>query len=177
MYADLYTKDVPIYIADPPTGSYRAGMYLPRLPHLSRVDFRAESTSTESPIFSGRYGGQLNYMNGGYHDGYTNYGQLMGNAVGRQGRIFQGWTTLHLSARREIQFSFADHQVDPNFVPRGGLWQDYTVSHEIHAQSGFYLKGSLQFEHIQHYPMLFAGSVNNLTASLEVGFTNPWSKP
>ena len=46
LYADLYSKDVPLYIADPPTGSYRAGMYVPRLPHMSRMDFRFESTST-----------------------------------------------------------------------------------------------------------------------------------
>ena len=95
----------------------------------------------------------------------------MGNTVGRQGRIFQGWTTWHLSGVQSLQLAFLDHQVDPNFVPGGGLWQDYAVSHEIHMQSGFYVKTMLQFEHIQHFPILFPGSVNNTTASVEIGFS------
>ena len=174
LYADLYSKDVPIYIADPPTGAYRAGMYLPRLPHASRMDFRFESTSTESPVFATPYGGQLNYYNGGYRDGYTNYGQLMGNVVGRQGRIFQSWSAIHFSAVNQIQFSFKDQQVDPHFVPGGGLWQDYIVSHEIHLRSGIYVKSAMQFEHIQHFPMLFNGNVNNVTGSIELGFVPSW---
>ncbi len=169
LYADLYTDDVPIYISDPPTGAYRAGMYIARLPRLSRLDFRCESTSTESPIFSNPIGGHLNYWNFVYRDGYTNFGQLMGNVVGRQGRIFQGWTTFHVSALHDVQFSFSDHQVDPKYLPGGGLWQDYAISHEIHARSGFYAKSLLQFEHIQHFPILFQRSTNNVTASLELG--------
>jgi hypothetical protein len=140
------------------------------------MDFRFESTSTESPVFSDTFGGLLNYANGG-NDGYTNHGELMGNTVGRQGRIFQAWTTYHVSPVHEIQFSFRDHQVDPHFVPGGGLWQDYMVSHEIHARSGFYAKTMLQFEHISHFPVLFRGSVNNVTASVELGFTPLWTKP
>jgi hypothetical protein len=176
LYADLYTKDVPIYLADPPTGSYRAGMFLPRLPHASRMDFRFESTSTESPIFATPYRGLLNYYNSGYRDGYTNYGQLMGNTVGRQGRIFQAWSAIHLSAVDQIQFSFKDQQVDPHFVPGGGLWQDYIVSYEMHVRSGFYVKSAMQFEHIQHFPMLFNGRVNNITGSIEIGFVPAWLK-
>jgi membrane-associated phospholipid phosphatase len=176
LYADLYEKVIAVYLADPPLGAYRAGMYIPRLPRLSRMDFRFESTSTESPVFSDTFGGLLNYANGG-NDGYTNHGELMGNTVGRQGRIFQAWTTYHVSPVHEIQFSFRDHQVDPHFVPGGGLWQDYMVSHEIHARSGFYAKTMLQFEHISHFPVLFRGSVNNVTASVELGFTPLWTKP
>jgi hypothetical protein len=176
LYADLYTKDVPIYIADPPTGSYRAGMYFPRIPHASRMDFRFESTSTESPVFGTPYGGLLNYYNGGYRDGYTNDGQLMGNVVGRQGRIFQAWSAIHFSAVHQIQFSFKDQQVDPHFVPGGGLWQDYIVSHAIQLRSGFYVKSSMQFEHIQHFPMLLSGNVNNITGSVELGFVPAWWK-
>jgi hypothetical protein len=177
-YGDLFEDDKVIYFINPPRGAYRAGMFVPRLPHLSRVDFRVESTSTESPDFNFQepVGGHLNYYDGRYRDGYINYGQLMGNTVSRQGRIFQGWTTFHASALHEIQFSVSDHQIDPRFIPGGGLWQDYTLSHEIHLQSGFYAKSSVQFEHIQHYPMLFTGIVNNVTGSVEIGFAPVWSK-
>jgi capsule assembly protein Wzi/PAP2 superfamily protein len=176
LYGDLYTDNVVTYLADPPISSYRAGMYLPRLPRLSRVDFRVESTSTMSPVYGNPYGGLTNYWGDRYRDGYTNYGELLGNTVGRRGRIFQGWTTFHISSLHQIQFSFLHHQVDPKFVPGGGLWQDYGVSHEIHARSGIYAKTMIQFEHIQHFPILFNGSPNNVTASVELGFTSVWAK-
>jgi hypothetical protein len=171
LYADLFSNVVPLYIVDPPDAAYRAGMFVPRLPRLHHVDFRFESTSTEAPIFTIPTGGYVFYWDIKYHGGYINDGQLMGNTVGRKGRSFQAWTTIHLSDLHQIQFSFTHRQVDPRFVPGGGLWQDYSASHEIHMRSGFYMKTMLQFEHIQHFPMLFAGSVNNATASVELGFT------
>ena len=167
-YGDFYGDDVPLIFYKPTRGAYRVGMFIPRLPHLSRVDLRAEAISTESPGFEDPFGGHLNYWNYVYRDGWTNDGQLMGNTVGRQGRTFRGWTTFHFSALHEIQFSFTDHQV-PHLVPGGGSWQDYTASHEIHFQSGLYVKSMVQFEHIQHYPILFHGQVNNVSASIEFG--------
>jgi hypothetical protein len=168
IYGDLFTDDLPIYMYNPTRGAYRFGIFIPRLPHLSRADFRSEATSSESPDFEYPTGGLLNYYNSIYRDGYTNDGQLMGNTVGRQGRMFQQWITFHLSALHEIQFSFTDHQV-PHMVPGGGLWQDYTTSYEIHFRSGLYVKSRVQFEHIQHYPILFNGQVNNVSASIELG--------
>jgi len=176
LYGDFYSDNVVAYFADPPISSYRAGMYLPRLPRMSRVDFRVESTSTMAPVYEHPYGGLTNYWADRYRDGYTNYGELMGNTVGRRGRIFQGWTTFHISSLHQIQFSFLHHQVDPKFVPGGGLWQDYAVSHEIHRRSGVYAKSMVQVEHIQHFPMLFHGSVSNVTASVELGFTPKGAK-
>ena len=171
LYADLFANVVPFYFADPPDAAYRAGMFVARLPRLHRVDLRIESTSTEAPIFTFPNGGYVFYWDIKYHGGYVNDGQLMGNTVGRKGREFQGWTTFHFSDLNQIQFSFTDRQVDPRFVPGGGLWQDYAASHEIHLRSGFYAKTNLQFEHIQHFPMLFKRSVDNITAYVEIGFS------
>jgi hypothetical protein len=177
LYGDFYSDNVVAYFADPPISAYRAGMYLPRLPRMPRVDFRVESTSTMSPVYEHPYGGLTNYWADRYRDGYTNYGELMGNTVGRRGRIFQGWTTIHISSLHQIQFAFLHHQVDPKFVPGGGIWQDYAVRHEFHSRSGVYEKSTVQVEHIQHFPMLFHGSVNNVTASVELGFTPQRAKP
>jgi len=171
LYAELFSNVVPFYLADPPDGAYRAGMFVPRLPHLHRVDLRIESTSTEAPIFTIPTGGYIFYWDIKYHDGYVNDGQLMGNTVGRKGRAFQDWTTIHVSDLNQIQISFTDRQVDPRFVPGGGLWQDYGASYETHLKSGFYAKTNMQFEHIQHFPMLFPGRVNNITTSVEIGFS------
>jgi membrane-associated phospholipid phosphatase len=171
LYSEFFSNVVPFYFADPPDSAYRAGMFLPRLPHLHRVDMRFESTSTEAPIFTLPTGGYIFYWDIKYHGGYVNDGELLGNTVGRKGRAFQNWTTVHLSDLNQIQFSFTDRQVDPRFVPGGGLWQDYAVSYETHRKSGVYAKTSVQYEHIQHFPLLFQGSVNNVTTSLEIGFS------
>lgn len=170
LYADLYERVVAVYIADPPIGAYRAGIYFHQLPRLRRMDLRLEGTSSEAPVYNSPLGGDVIYFDSSYRGGYTNFGELMGNTVGRQGRIFQGWTTIHLSALNQIQFSFLDHQVDPHFMVGGALWQDSGVSIEAHARSGFYAKTMFQFEHIQHFPLLFNGPVNNVTASIELGF-------
>ena len=176
LYADLYERVVAVYIADPPLGAYRAGMYIPRLPHASRMDLRLEAESTESPIYNSPFGGHINYYDSSYRDGYTNFGELMGNTVGRMGRVFQGSSTFHLSALDDIQFTFRDHQEDPHYIPGGALWRDYQLNHEIHFRAGFYAKTMVQFEQIQHFPVLFSGRVNNVAASVELGFSPVWAK-
>lgn len=176
LYGDFYSDNVPLYLVDPPISAYRAGMYLARLPHLRRMDLRLESTSTMSPVYEHPYGGLTTYWADRYREGYTNYGELLGNTVGRRGRIFQGWTTFHISPLQQIQLAVAHHQVDPKFVPGGGLWQDYAVSHEIRLRSGVYAKSMVQVERIQHFPFLFNAPVNNVSASVELGWAPEWAK-
>ena len=177
LYGDFYERVVAVYLADPPLGAYRSGMYLPRLPHLPQMDFRMESISTESKIYNSPLGGHLNYYNSGYNNGYTNVGELMGDTAGRMGRVFQGWTTYHFSAQNQVQVSFRDHQVDPRYIPGGALWRDYGVNYEFHSRSGFYAKSMIQFERIQHFPLLFNHPTRNVTASVEFGFVPLWVKP
>ena len=61
------------------------------------------------------------------------------------------------------------------FIPGGGAWQDYSLRNEFHRRSGLYVKSQLQYEHISHYPLLFNGRQQNVTAIVELGFT-PTSK-
>jgi hypothetical protein len=176
LYGDLYADDKTIYLLDPPRAAYRAGIHISRLPGASRLDFRGEAASTESPVYDG-LPGTLNFFNSEYRDGYTSNGQLLGDTVGRQGRWFQGWLTFHLGPTHLFQVGFKHNQVDPKFVPGGGRWQDYRATHEYHFQSGMYVKSSLQIEHIASYPLLFSGRVNNVTATVELGFSFDPGKP
>jgi hypothetical protein len=177
LYGDFYERVVAVFLADPPLGAYRAGLYLPQLPHLERMDFKLEATSTESPIYNSPVGGRLNYYNSGYNNGYTNFGELMGNTAGRMGRVFQGAATYHFSALNQFQLTFRDHQVDPRYIPAGALWRDIEVEYEHHFHSGFYAKTMVQYEHVQHFPVLFNGQISNVTASAEIGFMPLWAKP
>jgi hypothetical protein len=130
-----------------------------------------EAVSTESPGAGPSHtDGHLNYWNSLYRDGFTNDGNLIGNAVGREGRAIQLWSSYWISPRDTVQFVYKHSSVSSAFIPGGGAWQDYGIRGELSLKSGMYLKTLVQYEHISHYPILFSGVRSNLATSLEVGF-------
>jgi membrane-associated phospholipid phosphatase len=174
-YGDLYADDDPIPFVNPPKNPFRPGIFITRIPGISKLDLHIEATSTESPGWPGVDGkgnmGNLNYWNANYHDGYTNGGNLIGNVVGRDGQAYQGWLTYWVSSTNTLQFTYKNSSVDRAFIPGGGAWQDYSLSNSFYSNSRFYVKSQVQYEHISHYPILFRGVKQNLTAIFEMGFT------
>jgi len=170
LYGEFYQDDEPIIFRRPERGTYRPGLYIEHLPHLPKLSFRIEETYTKS---SKRMNvpGQLNYWHDRYRDGQTDDGNLLGNAVGRAGVAVQGWWNLRFSETKSLEFSAKFSSVDQAFIPGGGQWQDFSVRHTMQFRSGWYMKNFLQFEHISSYPVLFNGPVNNVVASVEVGFS------
>jgi Capsule assembly protein Wzi len=59
-------------------------LYMPRVPGLSKMDFRVEAVYTDPPT-PRSVGGQYVYWNDFYHDLYTNKGNLIGDWIGREG--------------------------------------------------------------------------------------------
>jgi hypothetical protein len=174
-YGDLYADDDPVPFVNQPKNPFRPGIFITRIPGISKLDLHIEATSTESPGWPGIDGkgnmGNLNYWNAIYHDGYTNGGNLIGNVVGRDGQAYQGWLTYWVSPTNTLQFTYKNSSVDQAFIPGGGAWQDYSLSNSVYSNSRFYVKSQVQYEHISHYPILFRGVQRNLTAIVEMGFT------
>jgi hypothetical protein len=168
-YGDLYADDDPVPFVNQPKNPYRPGIYVTRFPRLPKLDLHLEAANSESPGQPANIG-NLNYWNSQYRDGYTNNGNLIGNTVGRMGRTIQSWLTYWISPQSTLQFTYKHNSVSRDFVPQGGFWQDYDVRHEMYLASGLYVKSQVQFEHISHYPLLFPGPQNNLTAVVELGF-------
>jgi membrane-associated phospholipid phosphatase len=168
-YGELYARDNIQPLQNPSWMAFRPGIYITHFPKLSKLDLHLEVASTESP---GRNGdeGHLNYYDFQYTEGWTNDGDLIGNTVGRMGEVYQGWLTYWISPRSTLELTYKNNRVDPAFVPGGGAWQDYGLSHEMYLKSGFYLKSQFQYENISHYPILFHGPQRNITAILEAGF-------
>lgn len=160
----------------PSRAVWRPGIYLTRVPGLPRLDLRLEATSSESSGFKRDRQGHLNYWHFVYRDGYTNNGFLMGNTVGREGKNIQMWSTLWISAANRLQVGIKLNSVDAAFIPGGGNWSDYSLAHEIRLRSGMYIKTFVQYEGIRRFPILFPGSVSNVTAWMEMGLA-PWIKP
>ena len=89
--------------------------------------------------------------------------------MGREGRSIQSWLTYWISPQNTLQFNYKHSTVSSDFVPGGGAWQDYSVQNEFTLHNGFYMKTSVQYEHISRYPLLFNGPQQNVMATLEVG--------
>jgi hypothetical protein len=174
LYGEVYADDDFIPWQNPAKNAYRPGIYITRFPGIPKLDFHMEAASTESPgffNFGSTNHGNLNYWNGTYRDGYTVNGNLIGNSVGRMGRTIQSWFTYWISPQNSLQFTYKHNSVSPDFIPGGGVWQDYAVKSESCLRSGLYVKSQLQYEHISHYPLLFSGPQKNFAAVVEFGFT------
>jgi hypothetical protein len=174
-YGELEDDDDSIPLQNLAKSVLRPGIYLSRLPLLPKFDAHFEWTTSTSPgraPFQNH--GNLNYWNLDYTDGYTNNRNLMGNIVGREGVTLQAWIRYWMSPRNTLDFSWKQSRVLSDFVPGGGKWQDFQASYSVTKHSGLYLKTFLQFEHISSFPLLFAGSRNNLTAAVELGFLPQW---
>jgi len=171
-YGELEDDDDSIPLQNLTKPILRPGIYITRLPGVPKMDLDFEWTNSESP--GGRGNGQLNYWNENYRDGYLNNGDLMGNTVGRMGNSLQFWTTYWFSPRHSLQITAKDSRVYKNYLPGGAAWQDYRVSESVNLNSGFFFSGLLQYEHISHFPVLFPGAANNVTASVEIGFAPSW---
>jgi membrane-associated phospholipid phosphatase len=167
-YGEMYANDDPVPWFNPPKNPYRPGLWITRFPRLGKLDFHIEAANSESPG-QPHNTGNLNYWNHEYRDGYTNGGNLIGNTVGRMGRTIQCWLTYWISPANTMQFTYKHDSVSPDFVPKGGYWQDYGLSQQWYFGSGLYLKSQAQYEHISSYPLLFSGPQKNVTAIVELG--------
>jgi hypothetical protein len=173
LYGEVYAEDDFVAWQRPASAPFRPGIYITRIPGAPKFDLHIEAANTETPGWkSGTHGndGQYVYFDNDYHEANTNNGFLMGNTVGRNGQTIQGWLTYWRSAVNTFQLMYKNNYVDPALIPGGGRWQDYSLRNEFHSTSGMYIKSQIQYEHITHYPLLFNGPRQNLTAIVELGF-------
>ncbi len=155
--------------------AFNPGVYLPRLPGLSKLDFRAELVSTDVvPDSNGVQQGQLIYWNVVYRDAYQNKGFLLGNWVGRQGRGIQVWSTYWFSPRNTIQVSYRRGWVNPLFIPGGGQLNDFAVRAEWLVRKDLSVSTGMQYEN-WNYPVLSPTTKTNVTTLFQVTFHPRWT--
>ncbi len=168
VYCDTFTDDEAFPVVYPTHSAWNPGVYLPKLPYLHKLDFRAEGAMTPERLFPGFF-----YFNVHYLSGYTNDRQLMGNWIGRQGNGFQAWTTYWFSGRSTLQASYRGMWVDHSFL-RGGWIKDLSLSTNLPLGPDFSVQASAQYERWQ-FPLLSAGRVSNMTTSVQLSYSPRWS--
>ncbi len=164
VYVDTFTDDEPFPLAYPTQSAWSPGVYLPKLPRLPKLDFRAEGFITPPrDLFPGFY-----YFNVHYLSGYTNNRQLMGSWIGREGHGFQLWNTVWLSPRSYVQTSYRSMSVDHGFLLGGNL-RALSATTEVKLKSEWSVRVSAQYERWQ-FPLLVAGANNNFAASVQLTY-------
>jgi len=94
------------------------GVYLPQVPYVKKLDLRLEGVYTDLP---GLPEAGYFYANAHYPQGYTNYGQVLGSWVGREGRGGAGTTTYWFSPRTKAALSYRRMVANPIFMEGGNL--------------------------------------------------------
>jgi hypothetical protein len=154
-----------------PIGSTRAnvspGIYLPRLPHMPKLELRAEGfnesrTKEFSPGFV--YADNRRFLNG-----YTNDGLLMGSWIGRAGRGGQGWLTYRPSPRDKMVVGYRLQAVSPSFI-EGGRLVDYSAQGDLQLAANLAVSGIVRFEQ-WNFTAVNPTTQSDITASVQVMFS------
>jgi membrane-associated phospholipid phosphatase len=181
IYADSLTPDDPNPIDAPRRAALDAGLYMPRLPRLPKLDLRFEATYTDTPTSNAGFttpnqGGQYVYWELFYHDLYTNKKEIIGNWLGRDGQGYQGWSTYWFNSRNNLQFGFRHAKVDGNFIPGGETLNDGSVSLNFQVRNDWSISTRLQYERWVA-PLLSPTPQTNWTSSFGITYwPKSWSK-
>lgn len=170
LYGTAMSRDdvTPLVTFIPMRGLINPGMELSHLPHLAKLDFRAEFVDT-NPRNAPRRNGQFAYFDYFYHDSYTNKGNLLGDWVGRVGTGLQGWTTYWFGPRTSLQLGYRHAQVASTYIPGGGTLNDESVKMDYQLGGKITLSAYVQYENWT-MPLLAALPKTDVTTALEVSF-------
>jgi hypothetical protein len=168
---NLDTSTSPIYA--PRRSAIRSGIYMPRIPGLSKLDFRAESVYTDPPTPRSVHG-EYNYWNDFYHDLYTNKNNLVGDWIGREGMGFQGWSNWWMSARSSITLGYRHAKVASDFIPGGETMNDGSLKVSWQVRPDLNLSTAVQYEKWTA-PILASTSQTNVTSTVQIQyFPHSW---
>jgi membrane-associated phospholipid phosphatase len=146
--------------------SMNLGLYMPKLPKLEHLDFRAEVIGT--PHTHEFPPGFVYWDFRRYRNGYTNDGNLLASWIGRAGRGGQGWMTYWFSPRSTLQIGYRYQKVDRDFL-EGGHLDDFSVRPQIMLTRNLNLSGTLQFER-WYFPLLSNIGHSNVMAEAQLVF-------
>jgi hypothetical protein len=169
-------KDLVVYTEgmawdDPAEGKFVArfamdpGLYVPHIPGLERLDLRLEGAYTDLPKLGDW---AYFYANARYVQGYTNYGQIMGSWIGRQGRGGQAVSTYWFTPRSNLALSYRKMTVDKSYL-QGGNLGDLSVSAKWLFKDNLELSATGQYEH-WHFPLLDTQARPDFASMIELRY-------
>jgi hypothetical protein len=173
-YGDAFTDDQvnPWFAWD--KSAITSGIYMPRLPKLPKMDFRAEELFTDLPGGTAVVHHGFFFINSRYRSGYTNAGNLIGSWIGRQGQGAEAWTNYWFTPKNKVELHYRHQTVSNNFIPQGGNLTDAGVSGEMWVKSLTSISAGVRWER-WNFPVIAPGSQTNLTAQIQIAFHPRWT--
>jgi hypothetical protein len=168
VFADSLSDDDPSPIDAPRRAGINPGIYLSRIPGVSKLDLRVEAVNTNTPT-SRSNGGKYIYYDGFYHDLYTNKNNIIGSWIGREGTGIQARSTYWFSPRNTLQFGYRHAKVASDFIPRGETINDGSVKLDWWMRHDLSVSAFVQYEKWLA-PILAPTSQTNWTSSVELTF-------
>jgi hypothetical protein len=168
IYADSLSDDDPSPIDAPRRAGISPGIYLSKIPGLSKLDLRVEAVNTNTPT-SRSNGGKFIYYDGFYHDLYTNKNNIIGSWIGREGTGIQARSTYWFSPRNTLQLGYRHAKVASDFIPGGETVNDGSVKADWWIRQDLSVSAFVQYEKWLA-PILAPTSQTNWTSSVEVTF-------
>ena len=167
LYADSYADDEPNPLSAPRRQSWSPGLYLARLPRLPHADLRFEMASSEE--LARDEGGTRVFINNQYRDGNTNKGFLLGNAVGRDARAFEGRVGYWISARTRVEGAYRQTK-GGRFLPGGSTISDAFGNVSYGISEGWRADLFAQYERFL-VPSYLPGAQRNGSARIQITWT------
>jgi membrane-associated phospholipid phosphatase len=152
--------------------SFNAGLYMPQVPKIPKLELRAEGLNTDHPNGACCNPGFV-YFDLRYISGFTNNGSLLGSWIGRAGWGGQGWATYNFSPRTMIQAGYREQRVDHDFIGGGDL-NDISLRGNYTWHRDLTVAASLQYEH-WNFPVLSTSAQSNFTTSFQLTYWPRWS--
>ena len=168
VYAEAYGDDELNPIDAPRRVPWETGIYLARLPDLPHMDLRFEMASSEE--LSEDEGGTRFFINNQYRDGNTNKGFLLGNAVGRDARAFEGRVGYWVSPRTRFEGGYRQTKASPKFLPGGSTISDGFVNASYTLGPDWTAQMFAQYEQFL-IPSYLAGRQQNGSVRLQITWT------
>ncbi|MBZ5506717.1 MAG: phosphatase PAP2 family protein [Acidobacteriia bacterium] len=174
LYEDSFVEDEISPIGYPRRAAHNPGLYLSHVPGVEHLDFRFEASYTNLPGLIQPPDGGFFYWNVRYLDGYTNKGNILGNAtVGRQGIAYRADSTYWFASDKTIKFGYRSEIADNAFLQGGNL-------RDVHFKSEWTFSPRVSFSSLLQYewwnfPLLSAGKKqNDFTASFQLTYWPHW---
>jgi hypothetical protein len=166
-YGEGFSEDEISPIGYPWKSVWQAGLYMPKLPRLSKLDLRLEGGSTVPPNFSTCNG--CFYANGQYFNSYTVNDKLIGAGIGRAAQAEEVRANYWLGPRSKIGIDLKHRKIDGRYLPQGGTQNDAAVNATLFVRSSLSVSANVQYERWQ-IPLLVQGSQSDVAASVQVTF-------
>ena len=168
VYSEAMSWDNPIQGHFTERFALDPGVYISQIPYMKKLDLRLEGVYTDLPGLP--YKGYF-YANSHYSQGYTNYGQILGSWIGRQGRGGQATSTYWFSPQSKASASYRRTVANPALL-QGGDLTDGSGELSWLFNRRVEVSAKLQYERWR-FPVIATGPTSNLSATFQVQLLNP----